>query len=78
MIKLDAKNVFKRHKAMLMAKGYSQIAGLDFEKTFAPVVRIESVWALLALAVYLGLQIIHLDCKNAFLHGYSDIEPYVQ
>ena len=61
----------------LVAKGYSQIAGLDFEKTFAPIVRIESICALFALTVQKDLEIIHLDCMNTFLYGHSDLELYV-
>ena len=38
IINLDTKNIFKMHKARLIVKGYSQIAGLDFEKTFTPII----------------------------------------
>ena len=42
-IKRDAKRKFEKYKCRIVVKGYSQIAGLDFNETFAPVVRIESV-----------------------------------
>ena len=77
-VKRDALNKFQRYKARLVAKGYSQVAGLDFDKTFAPVVRIDSICMLLALAAHLGLYIIHADCKTAFLNGLSDLEIYLQ
>jgi hypothetical protein len=76
--KRDGNNKFQRYKCRLVAKGYSQIAGIDFDKTFAPVVRIESVRALLAFAAFMNLNIIHVDCKTAFLNGNSDLEIYVQ
>ena len=61
-LKLDGNNNVERFKCRIVAKGYSQIAGLDFDKTFAPVVRIESVRCLLALAAYHGLHMLHIDC----------------
>jgi hypothetical protein len=54
-IKVDALNVFERYKARLVAQGFSQIARLDFNETWAPVVRIESVRVLLALAALFDL-----------------------
>ena len=75
--KRDGNNNFLRYKARLVAKGYSQIAGLDFEETYAPVVRIDSVRCLFAIAAFFGLHIIHVDAKTAFLNGDSDLELYV-
>jgi hypothetical protein len=76
--KRDGNNNFERYKARICAKGYSQVAGLDFEETFTPVVRIESVRALLAIAAFFNLYILHVDCKTAFLNGNSDLELYIQ
>jgi hypothetical protein len=75
--KRDANNVFEKYKARIVVKGYAQEAGLDFDKTFAPVVRIESVRAILAFAAADDLFILHVDCTNAFLIGRSDWELYV-
>ena len=75
--KFDANNVFEKYKARIVVKGYAQEAGLDFDKTFAPVVRIESVRAILAIAAANDLFILHVDCTNAFLNGESDLEIYV-
>ena len=77
-VKRDAKGAIIKHKARLVAKGYSQEFGFDFEETYAPVVRIEHVRILFALAAYFNLPIIHLDAKNAFLHGDSDFAIYIQ
>ena len=76
-IKVDALNILERYKARLVAQGFSQIAGLDFTETWAPVVRIESVRVLLALAALFDLWIIHIDAKTAFLNGNSDVELYI-
>ena len=76
-IKRDAKGKFEKYKCRIVVKGYSQVAGLDFNETFAPVVRIESVRVIFALAATHDLYILHIDCKNAFLHGESDVEIYV-
>ena len=76
-IKRDAKGVFEKYKARIVVRGFSQIAGLDFNETFAPVVRIESIRIILALAAANDLHILHVDCKNAFLHGKSDVELYI-
>jgi Reverse transcriptase (RNA-dependent DNA polymerase) len=77
-IKRDAKGIFEKYKARIVVKGFSQVFGLDFEETFAPVVRIESIRIIFALAAANDLHILHVDCKNAFLHGESDFEIYVQ
>src|SRR5579859_7044543 len=76
-IKRDAKGKFEKYKARIVVKGYSQVAGLDFDETFAPVVRIKSVRVIFAMAAANDLYILHVDCKNAFLHGKSDVEIYV-
>jgi hypothetical protein len=76
-IKRDANNKFEKYKARIVVKGYAQEAGLDFDQTFAPVVRIESVRAILAIAAANDLYILHVDCTNAFLNGHSDWEIYV-
>ena len=60
-IKRDANNVFEKYKARIVVKGYAQEAGLDFDKTFAPIVRIESVCAILAIAAANNLFILHVD-----------------
>src|SRR5947207_10029493 len=76
-IKRDANNVFEKYKARIVAKGYAQEAGLDFDKTFAPVVRIESVRTILAITAANDLFILHVDCTNVFLNRLSDLELYV-
>jgi transposase InsO family protein len=77
-MKVDGTGKLEVYKSRLVAKGYVQIAGLDFDETWAPVVRIESVRTLLAIAAMHNLFIAHMDARNAFLHGNCDFELYVE
>ena len=76
--KRDAINVFERYKARIVVKEYAQEAGLDFDETFASVIRIDSVRTLFVISVSKDLVIIQIDCKNAFLHSKSDFNIYIQ
>jgi hypothetical protein len=55
--KQDEHGVVTRNQAQLVAKGYSQVEGLDFDETFAPVVRLESIRMLLAYATHHGFKL---------------------
>ena len=59
-----------RNKARLVAQGYTQVEGIDFDETFAPVARLEAIRVLLAYAN-------HHDVKSAFLNGKLDEEVYI-
>jgi hypothetical protein len=76
--KQDEHGVVTRNKARLVAKGYSQVEDLDFDKTYAPVVRLESIRVLLAYATYHGFKIYQMDVKSAFLNGPIKEEVYVE
>lgn len=67
-----------RFKVRLCARGFSQKAGIDYHKTFAPVVRYDSVRVLLALAAELDLEIGQFDVKTAFLYGDMTEEVYMK
>lgn len=59
-------------------KGYSQVAGVDFDDTFAPVARHDTIKLLLAMAAQRNWKIHHLDVKSAFLNGELEEEIYVR
>jgi hypothetical protein len=61
-----------------VAKGYSQVEGLDFGETYAPVARLESIRILLAYATYHGFKLYQMDMKSAFLNGPIKEEVYVE
>jgi hypothetical protein len=52
-----------------VAKDYSQVEGLYFDETFAPVARLESIRVLLAYATHHGYKLYEMDVKSAFLNG---------
>jgi hypothetical protein len=67
-----------RNKAHLVAQGYSQVEGLDFGETFAPVTRLEAIRILLAFAASKGFKLYQMDMKSAFLNGVIQEEVYIR
>ena len=65
------------NKARLVAQGYSQMEGVDYDETFASVARMESIRILLALACHLKFKIYQMDVKIAFLNGFFKEDVYV-
>ena len=57
------------NKTRLVAQGYSQMEGVDYDETFAPVARMESIRILLALACHLRFKLYQMDVKSTFLNG---------
>jgi hypothetical protein len=76
--KQDEHGVVTRNKVRLVAKGYSQVKGLDFDETYAPVARLESIHILLGYATYDGFKLYQMDVKSAFLNGPIKEEVYVE
>jgi hypothetical protein len=76
--KQDDHGVVTRNKSQLVANGYSQVEGLDFDETYAPIARLESIHILLAYATYHGFKLYQMDVKSAFLNGPIKEEVYVE
>ena len=66
-----------RNKARLVAQGYSQMEGVDYDKTFAPVAHMESIKILLALACHLKFKLYQMDVKTTFLNGLLKEDVYM-
>ena len=77
-LKLGADGSVVRHKARLVAQGYSQTHGVDFEEVFSPVAHKTTIRALLSYANSHDLHIHQMDVKTAFLNGVIDCDLYME
>ena len=76
--KRSADGTVERHKACLVAQGYSQQYGQDYDETFSPVVRFESLRTVIAFGVQNGLKLHQMDVTTAFLNGELKEEVYMR
>lgn len=76
-VKYNADGSVERHKARLVARGFSQEPGLDYEETFSPVAKYKSIRSLLAIANQLNLEVHQMDVSTAFLNGELEEEIYM-
>ena len=76
--KLDEFGNVSRNKARLVAQGYTQLEGIDFHETFAPVARIESIRLMFCIACFYKFKLFQMDVKSAFLNGILNEEIYVE
>jgi hypothetical protein len=76
-LKRDEARAIVKHNARLVARGFVQREGIDFDDTFTPVARMESVRLLFALTAQEGWRVHHMDIKSAFLNGDLKDEVYV-
>ncbi|GJR47763.1 retrovirus-related pol polyprotein from transposon TNT 1-94, partial [Tanacetum coccineum] len=67
--KKDEHGITIKNKARLVAQGYSQEEGIDYDETFAPVVRMEAIGIFLAFATYMNFKVYQMNVKSAFLNG---------
>nr|GEY81582.1 retrovirus-related Pol polyprotein from transposon TNT 1-94 [Tanacetum cinerariifolium] len=76
--KRDEENTVIRNKSRLVAKGYAQKEGVDFEESFAPGARVEAVRLFIAYAAHKSFTVYQMDVKTAFLYGPLKEEVLVQ
>ncbi|GJX67147.1 retrovirus-related pol polyprotein from transposon TNT 1-94 [Tanacetum coccineum] len=70
--KLDENSVVSRNNAKLVAQGYNQQEGIDYDETYAPIARLESIRILLAHAYALDFKLFQMDVKSAFMNVMCD------
>ncbi|GJV64565.1 putative ribonuclease H-like domain-containing protein [Tanacetum coccineum] len=75
--KRDERSIVVKNKARLVAQGFRQEEGIDYDEVFAPVARIEAIRLFLAFASYMGFTVYQMDVKSAFLYGTIEEEVYV-
>lgn len=75
--KMDENGIVSRNKVRLVAQGYNQQEGIDYDETFAPVARLESIRILLVYACAHNFKLFQMDVKSAFLNGVINEEVYV-
>ena len=76
--KQDENSVVTRNKARLVAHGFTQVEGLDFEEIYAPMARLESIRMLLAYATHHNFKLYQMDLKSSFLNGPIQELVYVE
>ncbi|GJW54599.1 retrovirus-related pol polyprotein from transposon TNT 1-94 [Tanacetum coccineum] len=77
MNKLDENGIVSRNKARLVAQGYNQQEGIDYDETYALVARLEYIRILLAIACANDFKLYQMDVKSAFLNAFINKEVYV-
>ncbi|GKD65381.1 putative ribonuclease H-like domain-containing protein, partial [Tanacetum coccineum] len=77
MNKKDERGIVINNKARLVAQGYTQEEGIDYDEVFAPIVRIEAIRLFLAYASFKDFMVYWMDVKSAFLYGKMEEEVYV-
>ena len=76
--KMTVEGKVEKYKAWLVAKGYSQVPGIDFGDIFSPVAKVTSIRLRLSLAAAFDFEIEQMDVKTTFLHGDLEEEIYMK
>ena len=75
---MDESGIIVRNKARLVAQGYSQEEGIDFDETYAPVARLEAIRMLLVFSCFKYFKLYLMDVKSTFLNGFITEKVYVE
>ena len=76
--KMDELGNMVRNKARLVAQGYNQEKGIDFDETFTLVARIKAIRLLLSFACHMNFKLFQMDVKSVFLNVFIQEEVYVE
>ena len=76
--KTDEDGEIIRNESWLVAQGYTQVEGVDFDELFAPVARLESIRILMSIACTVNFKLYQMDVKCTFLNGYLNEEVFVE
>ena len=76
--KTNAEGKVEKYKAWLIAKGYSQVSGIDFGDIFSPVAKVTSIRLVLSIATDFDFEVEQMDVKTTFLHGDLEEEIYMK
>ena len=76
-VKYVADGSIEKHKARFVARGFSQVEGIDYDETFAPVARYASIRIVIAIVAEMGWKIHKMDVKTAFLNDILE-ELYIE
>ena len=76
--KIDEDGEIIRNKSRLVAQGYTQVEGVDFDESFALVARLKSIQILMSIACTMNFKLYQMDVKRAFLDGNLNEEVFVK
>ena len=77
-VKHAADGSIEKFKARFVARGFSQVEGVDYEDTFTPVARYTSIRSIISIVAEMGWKIHQMDVKTAFLNGFIQEEVYIE
>ena len=76
--KTDEDGEIIRNKSRLVAQGYTKVEGVDFDESFTPVARLESIRILMSIACTMNFKLYQMNVKCAFFNGYLNEEVFVE